>query len=81
MVPNPCSAQLVWLQPEQICQENGKKIAKPLAAPLFDAMGGATRFFSLINSFSSSSSAPFPEAGVADNLYQLGSLSKAEDSW
>lgn len=74
-MPNPCSAQLVWLQPEQNSQENGKKIAKPLAAPLFDAMGGLTRCFSLINSFSSSPSAPFPEAGVADNLHWLDSLS------
>lgn len=80
-MPNLCSAQLVWLQPEQNSQENGKQIAKPLAAPLFDAMGGLTRCFSLINSFSSSSpSAPFPVAGVAD-LHQLDSLPKAEDSW
>lgn len=78
-MPTPCSAQLVWLQPEQISQENGKKIAKPLAAPLFDAIlvsPGA----SASHSSCSSPSAPFPEAGVADNLYQLDSLSKAEDS-
>lgn len=79
-MPNPCSALLVWLQPEHISQENGKKIAKSLAALLFDAIlvsPGA----SASHSSCSSPSAPFPKAGVADNLYQLDPLPEAEDSW